>query len=212
MKLGEIKIEALKIMFANYNVDIEISQLTDTAVNDENYGSYLVNMPGSINRCFSDLEEKGVLPSKSVLLNKVDAVIDGAFLRFDLSEIISDFFSIERVVYTDSHGKRIGDYDHELEGDVLVLSNIEDDESYRLLYKPKIERIGALTDDNIELSIPNSIASTIPYYIKGDLYRDDEPNEASEARNWYESAMNELHINKANKVNKVKSVYSQTEI
>ena len=57
MKLGDIKIQALKLMFVNYNDDISIDSLP-TLSTDQNYGSYLVNMPGSINRCFASIEEK----------------------------------------------------------------------------------------------------------------------------------------------------------
>jgi hypothetical protein len=210
MKLGEIKIEALKLMFVNYNIDMEITELPQLAL-DENYGSYLVNMPGSINRCFSNLEEKGVLPSVSVVLDKDDATISNGFMRFDLPTLYPNFFSIDRVVYENTNGEYNGNFDYQKEENVLVLKEISDGETYRLLYKPKIDRITAITDDNTELSIPNSIACQIPYYIKGDLYREDEANEASESRNWFESAMSELHTKQSNKTSCVKNIYSQTE-
>ena len=95
---------------------------------------------------------------------------------------------------------------------MIVLSNIGAGEYYTVIYKPKLERITSITDDFVELPIPENIASHIPYFVKGDLYRDDEPNEASEARNWYEAAMEAILESKVNKVNKVQSIYSQTEI
>ncbi len=211
MKLGEIKIEAMKLMFVNYNVDFQIDQL-DKLAQDQNYGSYLVNMPGAINRCFSSLEEKGVLPVKAHILKTSEALTSGAFMRFNLGSIIDDFFDIERVVYENDHGEYIGDYEYQREGNIIVLSPIEEGEYYTVLYKQRLERITDTTDDNSELPIPNNIASHIPYFIKGDLYRDDEPNEASEARNWYEAAMDAILEAKGNKVNQVKSIYSQTEM
>ena len=211
MKLGDIKIEALKLMFVNSNIDFQIDQLKQLEY-DEGYGSYLVNMCGSINRCFSSLEEKGVLPVKAYTLNLSEALASGSFLRFNLSSIINDFFEIERVVYENENGEYVGDCDYQREGDIIVLSNIGDGEYYTVLYKPKLQRITAITDDFTELPIPDNIASHIPYFVKGDLYRDDEPNEASEARNWYESAMESILEAKVSKVNKIKSVYSQTEI
>ena len=78
MKLGDIKIEAMKLMFVNYNIDFRIEQLEQLA-QDENYGSYLVNMPGAINRCFSSLEEKGVLPVKTYALNPSEALASGSY-------------------------------------------------------------------------------------------------------------------------------------
>ena len=60
MKLGEIKIEALKLMFAgngqDYN-DPDINQL-ERMKQQQEYKDYLGSMNGSINRCFAVLEER----------------------------------------------------------------------------------------------------------------------------------------------------------
>ena len=44
MKLGDIKIQALKLMFVNYSDDISIYDITALSAY-QNSGSYLVNMP-----------------------------------------------------------------------------------------------------------------------------------------------------------------------
>lgn len=211
MKLGEIKVATLKLLFVGYENDISIADLSELTL-DENYKSYLYGMNDSINRAFSSIEEKGVLPSKSFSINKEDGEIDGKFLRFDLKKLIEDYFSIDRVVYQNSNGEYKGHYEYQLEEDVLVLRDFDAaNESLRVLYKPTLERITNDTDNELELDIPNSIASQIPLFIKGDIYREDEPNEASEARNWFESAMNELHKNKTTNIGRVKKIFSQTE-
>jgi hypothetical protein len=210
MKLGDIKIESLKLMFVNYNTDIAITDL-ESYMQEENYASYLVNMTGAINRCFSSIESKGVLPSKAKVLKATDGLASGAFIRFDLSELIDDFYAIDRVVYENDNGEYDGDCDYRLEENTLVLKKFDDDESYTVLYKPSITRVTSLTDNNSELDIPENIASQIPYYVKGDLYRDDEPNEASEARNWYEAAMESILSSRVSRTNAVKNVYKQTE-
>jgi hypothetical protein len=210
MKLGDIKIESLKLMFVNYNTDIAITDL-ESYMQEENYASYLVNMTGAINRCFSSIESKGVLPSKAKVLKATDGLASGAFIRFDLSELIDDFYAIDRVVYENDNGEYDGDCDYRLEENTLVLKKFDDDESYTVLYKPSITRVTSLTDNSSELDIPENIASQIPYYVKGDLYRDDEPNEASEARNWYEAAMESILSSRVSRINAVKNVYKQTE-
>lgn len=209
MKYGEIKIETLKLMFANMGEDISTDKL-DTYEQSDNYGSYLINMPGSINRCFSALECKGVLPSKSKVLKASEGVASGAFIRFNLSSIISDFYDVDRVVSESSCGEYCGDCDYQKEGDVLVLER-DDDKTYTVLYRPTIPRVKSVTDNEWEVPVPENVASLIPYYVKGDLYREDEPNEASEARNWFEAGIEEMLVRKTNKVGKIKSVYSQTE-
>lgn len=209
MKLGEIKIEALKLMFINYNIDISIEEL-DRYLQDENYASYLVNMPGAINRCFANIEERGVLPPKSFVLKTEDGLASASFIRFDLPTLIEDFFAVDRIIY-ECGDDYDGDHDYRMEGNTLVLENFDNErESFILLYKPKVERVLATTDNETEIEIPENIAVHIPYFIKGDLYRDDEPNEASEARNWYEASMEGLSIATENKTGKVKSTYKQT--
>lgn len=211
MKLGEIKVATLKLLFVGYENDISVADLDELSL-DENYKSYLFGMNDSINRAFSNIEEKGVMPSKSYVLNKSDGEIDGKFIRFDLKELIDDYFSLDRIVYQNTNGEYDGHFQYQLEESVLVLRDFDETEdSLRVLYKPTIERINNDTDNELELDIPNSIASQIPLFVKGDIYREDEPNEASEARNWFESAMSELHKNRTTNIGRVKKIFSQTE-
>lgn len=211
MKYGDIKIEALKLMFVNMGDDITIDKL-ETYEQDDTYNAYLVNMPGSINRCFSALESKGVLPSKSKTLTALEGVASAAFIRFDLPSIIDNYCDIDRVVSETADGEYCGDCDYQIEGDTLVLERFDDEDiTYTVLYRPTIPRVELLTDNEWEVPIPENIVALIPYFVKGDLYRDDEPNEASEARNWFESGIEEILLRKTNKVGRIKTVYSQTE-
>ena len=104
------------------------------------------------------------------------------------------------------------------EGNYLVLNSIKDGETYTVIYKPTIPRINSATSNDYDFSnnedgayIPDSIAAIIPYYVKGDLFRDDEPNEASESRNWFEQALDEIAYKPTSKSNTVLSVFNQTE-
>ena len=211
MKYGDIKIEALKLMFINMGDDITVDKL-DTYAQDDTYSGYLVNMQGSVNRCFSVLESRGVLPPESKTLTASDGVASGAFIRFNLPSLIENFYDIDRVVSETSDGEYCGDCDYQTEGDTLVLERYDDEDiTYTVLYRPTIPRVDSLTDDDWEIPVPENIAALIPYFVKGDLYRDDEPNEASEARNWFEAGIEEILLRKTNKVSRVKTIYSQTE-
>lgn len=211
MKLGEVKIEALKLMFANTGNDI-IAEELDSYMLDETYKDYLVNMPGAINRCFSNLEDKRVLPIKSYTLSVGEGFPSGTNgnVRFYLDSIISDIYDIERLVY-EKDNEYIGDYEFRREGRAIVIMDFDREASYIVLYRPRLPRITSTTNNAMVLPIPENIATNIAYYIKGDLYRDDEPNEASEARNWYEAAIEQILEGEENKTNKVQSIYSQTE-
>ena len=213
MKLGDIKLEALKLMFTNYNEDIGIEQLQNL-LGDEMYGNYLIAMTGSINRCFADLETRGVLPIKTFILPGGTLDEKGRSLKFNLKELILDFLTLERLVYETNSCK----YDDEdiafrTAGDSLLLPWFDGStETYTVIYRPRIQRIFPYTSDETELDIPDYIAEFIPYWIKGELFRDDEPNEAGEARNWYESHMRQAEGHISRREGKVRTIYSQTEV
>lgn len=64
MKYGDIKLETLKLMFINEGNDLTIEDF-EAYEQDDTYKNYLVNMPGSINRCFPNLNRKGFcLPNR----------------------------------------------------------------------------------------------------------------------------------------------------
>jgi len=175
MTIGEIKLDAMNLMFAR-------SESLETLEQDENYRDYMINLTGAINRSFSSIEEKRVLPTKAKALT--NGVVRGTWLRFEYNE-----FDIDRIVF-ESDTEYRGSVSYMVEGDNLVVENKTG--TYTLIYRPTIPRITSITLNSTELDIPDSIASAIPYYIKGDLYRDDEPDEASEARAYYEAQMSQI--------------------
>lgn len=209
MKLGDIKIEALKLMFTTYDGDIDIQQIP-TLESDENYSSYLVAMPGSINRAFSAIEESRVLPIKTQVFSPAEALASGSFARFDLSSV-DHFFDIARVsrFRSDICG---GQYDSSVafirEGQTILIPDYDKDSIYTLMYYPCIDRVTADTEDPAEIDIPDRIACIIPYYIKGDLFREEEPNEASEARNWFEASLDQMQYQDNAAVGGVVNVFS----
>lgn len=213
MKLGEIKLEALKLMWTNYNEDIGVEQLADL-MGSEAYGDYLVAMTGSLNRCFADLEARDVLPVKSFVLPGGTAGEPRQLLRFDLKELIPDYLSMERLVY-EADGAFYEDTNVAslLMENVLLLPWFDGEkESYRVIYRSALPRILPYTDDLTELPIPDRIAAFIPYWIKSELYREEEPNEAGEARNWYEAQLSAVASVSSRRAGRVRSVYSMTEV
>lgn len=213
MKLGEIKLEALKLMWANYNEDIGIEQLSDL-MGSERYGDYLVAMSGSINRCFADLEARGILPVKSFALAAPLREEKGRTAAYDLKELIGDYLSFERLIYeTEGGSYEDTEIGAQIEEDILYLPWFDGEkEEYRVIYRPRLPHIFPYTNDETELRIPDRIAAFIPYWIKGELYREEEPNEAGEARNWYEAQMSAVASVSSRRQGSVRSVYSMTEV
>jgi hypothetical protein len=68
---------------------------------------------------------------------------------------------------------------------------LEEDELFGVEYTPKLQMIDANTLDSDMLSVPESLARVIPYFIKADIYEQDEPEIAAIARNIFESALTE---------------------
>lgn len=169
MKLGEIKIEALLMIFPTESILIDseddeaiISALLELRENP-NYAPYLAAMPGAINRCFASLESKGLVPSREFNLDKTKCEKIGNKYRVNLKNIIKDFGYIERVIkYTDSHYKGVVGFDKEGE-DVILLDNLKDE--YRIIYQPIMKRIKQTTSDAETIELSEDILSIIPYFL-----------------------------------------------
>lgn len=174
MTIGDIKIQTLKLMFINGSTNIKVEDLF-RLYNAPNCSNYLVNMDESINRCFSDIETKNVLPNKSYKLNLKSNIN----VEINLKNTIKDFRKFIRL--------SPDDIDYCYKDDILFIPYIY--VPHKVVYSPKIKRITVETNDHMVLDITDNIACLIPYFVKSELYRDDEPNEASEARNWYEQQM-----------------------
>ena len=46
-----------------------------------------------------------------------------------------------------------------------------------------------------EIDIPDELARLLPYYVKSDIFETEEPSLASQARNKFESALEEITLN-----------------
>lgn len=204
MTIGEIKIQALKLMFVSYSDDLSPERLLELEA-QENYRAYLVNMNGAIDRCLSDIERRCILPVKVMELKPSGSVTEGYRTRIDITA--PDFYEIERIS-KESLYEYDGNHPYAREGNMILLQAFDEDAIYRLLYYPRVSRTHARSDTD-DIGLPEEIAAVVPYFVKGDLFREDEPNEASEARNWYEAAMAAIQKPVANLQGRVASKFSQ---
>lgn len=203
MKVGDIKIEAIKLMFTNYSFDMAIEDL-QRMISDENYGSYIVNMNGAISRALDRIENACVVPTKSRLITDDELTVGTHFSRFDLSKV-EDLFVIDRVSAEYANGEYDGSASYELEGNELLLEKANAD--YRIIYYPKLKTMDDTVQDNDEMWLPDNIARLIPYFIKGDLYQEEEPNLAADARNIFEACLDDLKAQTQSKQNYIYQVY-----
>ena len=206
MRIGEIKKEALRLMFVPLG-DEDIPELEG----DAELAVYLFAMPGSINRALGDLEMRRVLPLCRRVIEYTEWVCAGDMLTLDLGSMESLYEAVRLSRMTDGGELPLG-----FEGGVLSTRGLSQGEGCVLLYYPRIQRVSPWENEGELEGVPNDVAALIPYFIKSELFREDDPNEAGEARNWYEGAIEKLLKNiQGRNVDadaRVYSVYSQVEL
>ena len=137
MTIEEIKKEALKLMFTNQDNEIDERTIGELA-GDDNYGDYLANMYGSINRAIVRLKSKGVEYSGQRLI----APKKGETTDPQNNMVLSFTFNSQ--------------------------------------------------------SIGDELSELIPYFIKGELYEEDNPQQASIAKNYFEDTVDDYLATKIN--------------
>lgn len=184
MTLGEIKAEAMRLMHIDRDIDGEtVADLSG----DNDYGVLYSGIVGALNRAFSDLEARRILPLKRAVLNNPTA--RGCRAHFSL-DAVADMFCPARLMVEGTH---YVDDDHPyayLPGRITV-EDYDKNAAYELLYYPSVARVTHTTPNSTEVAIPEALAAALPYYVKADVYRIDEPGEANDARNWYEAAISQ---------------------
>ena len=192
MKLGEIKLEALKIMNIN-NDSVLVLNNMDAILGEKRYAKYLNNMFNCINKAIDVINHKKILPQERIEMSEL-ALKQGAINnRFDVSSI-KDFLSISRIVYEDNNGyqERVP---FEREGKMVVVSNKYLPEYLAMVYDTRIDNITENIADTDEIpGLSDELARLIPYYIKFELYQEDEPDLAFTAKNTFEQGIESLRI------------------
>ena len=190
MKLGEIKLEALKIMNIN-NDSVLVLENMDAILGEKRYAKYLNNMFNCINKAIDVINHKKVLQKERVEMANLLIQQSGVNNRFDVSSI-EDFMSVSRIVYEDENNyqERVP---FEREGKLIVISNKYLPENLIMVYDTKIENITASIRDTDDVpGLTDELARLIPYYIKFELYQEDEPDLALTARNTFDQGIEYL--------------------
>lgn len=197
MTLNDIKKAALQLMFANYSDDLTDENVDE--ISNEEYTQYLVNMNASINRCLGRIESANVLPLKTISITPATAkesTSSDTFSRYELKTLASDFLSLSRIA------KECGceykpSVKYHIEGTVVVLEPLKEGEQYIVVYRRRPARISIGAVSSTTVDVPDNIAELIPYYIKADLYEEDEPNLALQSRNIFESLLTQLVVDES---------------
>lgn len=201
MTLAEIKIQALKLMFASY--DYIVAENIADYYSDTNLNDYLYKMDDSINRCFDRLLQDDLAPKKVVDLADLTTEDDGYYITLDL-KTITDLYALDRVIYT-YNGYYESNCEYFLEGDTLML--FSKNGTYKLVYTKTMPYIDDSVADSDTIELQPELLRLIPYFIKGELYEEDDANIAGNAMNIFEARLMTIKKKSANHQTKVADIY-----
>lgn len=187
MKVGEIKLEALSVM--NILTDIRPdAEYYDSYLADNKYKKYLMNMDESIKRAVDIISSNNVLEEKSVMVTELDYTAKTNYVILSLNQI-NDYRTIKKVVH-------IGDKLTSVKFDVVARKLIiysDDVANLLVVYFPRVILPDNFNKDTV-IDLPDYLARIIPYYIKYDLYQEDEPNLATLAKNQFYTILDSYSI------------------
>lgn len=208
MTKGELIVASIKLMFDNGDVDLDPSKISA----NYDYQDRTKNIIESINRALYRIQTANKLPKKFLTINNKTSVslATRLFSRYNLSALTNnEYYRIVSVAVENENGYS-NNVDYRLENDTIVLPKITDGNvNYIVCYMPKIVELTYQTSDTDALSYPNEVLNIIPYFVKGDLYEDDDISSARYSRNIFEQYLEALPTPPETSIKKdILSVYS----
>lgn len=201
MTFADIKIAALKLMNATYS-NIVAANIADY-YDDTNMNDYLYQMNESINRCFDRLLNDQIAPQEIVEVEDYTTTTADGFISMDLTQI-TDFYRLDRVIYSNT-GYYEPNHEFLLEGDTLILADKEGD--YKLVYTKTMPYFTDATTDATTVDLPDEILRLVPYFIKGELFEEEDANLAAVAMNIFEQRLLQIKKKKERHQTKVVDVF-----
>lgn len=115
---------------------------------------------------------------------------------YDLESLIPDFYKIDKLYFEDYSHELINRTDYILEdGTTLVI----DDKligNFIMKYQSYPDKIDDDTDDDAIINLPDEVAVILPLYIASQLYKDDDIALATQYRNEFEIAVENMYPRK----------------
>lgn len=182
MLLGEIKIQALSLMYpdmcARYD-DSTMSEVENAVYElkaDHNFSGLLEAAVGSINRAFSVIEERGLSGVKCAdkCLSACERTKDGRVIITPTE----DFLALERLLC--HKGDKTYACFAESFGNKIHTSTVG--EVYTIVYREKIPRVKRVTSDSYEVELENGLCEAIPYFVASELFGREDAEAAQSLR------------------------------
>lgn len=182
---GQLIVNCIKLLAENMGQDIDATIVSSL----DEYKDRTTVIVQSINRAFHRLEHLKKLPN----LTKIIA-FDEKKQNYELdltSEDYSDIYIIKKIVYVDRYGNYIDFNNYYLNEGLLILPKLEYGEKFIVQYQPKFVDIKETDEvkyfDTDVINYPETITSIIPYFVKAELFEEDNAQLAVLSMNRFET-------------------------
>ena len=178
MNLGEIKIQALSLIYPDESVkyDDTTEQGIENAVyelkQNHNFGGLLEASVGAINRAFSQIEAKGLSVIKCV--DKAYSLCQTSRDGRVVIEADSDFLKLDKLLCHKADKTYACDF--EALGNKIYTPFVGS--VYTLVYYTKIPRILRTTKESMVIDLPWGVHEAIPYYVMAELISSEDSQRA----------------------------------
>jgi hypothetical protein len=200
MTLGELKIACMKL------IEVQQEEITVDNLSEE----IRYNVIESINRAMNRVAELGKYPKKSFTLLSTDGEIGDYDTEYTISDFASDFYLLDKITYEDSNGIRSENVVWFFrDDDTLVLPMLEEGKYY-VKYTPIPQQFTYDDSDTTTIALSNLIVSKIPYFVKADIFEEEQPAMAINSRNIFENYLATLPVNQDSKPiqKKIKTIFT----
>ena len=183
MNLGTIRREALRLLFASYGDILETHSYTEL-MNNPQYAPYLGAMDGAINRAVYAMQARGILPKARCILPA--PCVTGRVATFNLAGI-QDLERVDLVQLVTP--TQCATCSYVWEGGTTLVVPLYQEGDYFLVYDRRYTPVDGLCDEQTQLPIPDALASLIPYYVKAELYEEEDAAASQKARRYFEQGL-----------------------
>lgn len=217
MKLWEIKAQSLRIMFADSDIQFSYDEFENgTLYDNANTRDKLVRMNDSIKRAIDSFYQFVGTPMRLTTVGLKN--VSGVYYNVIQLSDISDFGTISRIAAIGNSDVNMS-YDDAIEffydsisktvvpnSDYSVFENGASFNVYYFVKKTNLpDVVDELTFDlNTLLNIPEDVQRMIPYFVKGELYEEDEYSIALQSKNIFQQFLLNYKRQFANVQTKVK--------
>lgn len=191
MKLGQVKLDSLMLMYPEAKIPTVGNSLTDVIYelkSNKSLAQLVVASVGAINRGITYLEARGFgkVGLMVVTSKDVEPFSNG---RVRLKSPIPDLLTVDGV-YAIMGRERVPIY-FELCPSLILEGGYD---RYEIRYKKSIPRVSQLTSDDKELDICDGLCGLLPYFVKSELLANEDESEARGAKEDFERGVFEYEF------------------